>query len=190
MGIIILGMIFLAGSESYSRQLEFVNEEVELLVHDTSCTVQGSYGFRNTASSSVEQTLYYPFVLNTQLPFPDTVSVIDSRGNHPVHFTRTEQGVLFGVRIPPSSTVLYHVFYSQRTPARSMCYPLRTTSQWGRPLKRALYRVCLPLKYVLTSSTMVFPQMTEGNGDQLFERCEENFMPEIDFAIQWKRRMP
>ncbi|GEM_PF-3112590 len=188
--IIIVGITVLVNHKSYSRQLEFVSEEVELIVGDSTCTVKGSYWFRNTGSFSVDQTLFYPFAVNELLPFPDTIVVVENRSGRLVNFIRGEQGVLFGVTVPAFCTALYQVSYTQRTPALSMRYILRTTSQWGKPLERALYRVCLPRQYVLTSSTIIFQTFFEEQETQVFEQCEENFLPAVDFAIQWKRRMP
>jgi len=188
--IIILGMTVLVNHKSYSRQLGFVSEEVELIVGDSTCTVKGSYWFRNLGSSSIEQTLFYPFAVNELLPFPDAIVVVENRSGRPMNFIRGEQGVLFRVTVPAFCTALYQVSYTQRTPALSMRYILRTTSQWGRALERALYRIRLPRQYVLTSSTIVFQTIFEEQETQVFEQCEENFLPAVDFVIQWKGRMP
>lgn len=190
MRIFILGILSLISFESYSRQLEFLSEEIELKVADTLCTVNGTYWFRNASSSPIEQTLFYPIVINERLPFPDTILVVDRRSNRPVNFARSEQGIFFSVTIPASFTALYNVSYTQRTPARSMYYILCTTSHWGKSLERALYRVYLPLECILTFSSIIFPQMFKENNQQVFERCEENFMPSTDFAIQWESIKP
>lgn len=176
--------------ETFSRQIEFVSEEIELVPTDSTCTVNGSYWFRNAGPNFIENTLLYPFVINEQLPYPDTMVVTDVSSGRQVHFTKGKSGIYFGVTIHAFETVLYRVSYAQKTHARSMEYLLLTTAQWGKPLEQALYRVRIPQKYILTSSTILFPHMYEQNGEQVYEACEENFMPSTNFAIQWEGRLP
>jgi hypothetical protein len=171
-------------------QIEFVNEEIELIPSDSACTVNGLYSFRNAGPDSSYNTLFYPFVVNEQLPYPDTINVIDVQSNQHKIFSRSKSGIYISVSIPAFDIALYRISYTQRTADHSMKYILLTTAQWRKPLEQAIYRVRIPKKYKLTSSTLMLPYSYEQNGEYIFEACEENYMPSTDFIIKWKRRVP
>jgi hypothetical protein len=187
---IILLMSMLSFQEAFGRQIEFVSEEIELLVGDSTCTVIGSYWFRDVDSVTVKNVLFYPFVVNKQLPYPDTIVVTDMSSDRQVHWTRGKSGIFFGISIHAFETALYRVSYTQKTYARSMEYLLLTTAKWKKPLEQALYRVRIPDKYVLMSSTIIFPQTYKKDTERVFETCEEHFMPSKDFIIQWEGKLP
>jgi hypothetical protein len=140
--------------------------------------------------NSINNVLFYPFTVNEQLPYPDTIIVTDFRTDQQVKFTRSANGIYFEIAVNTFEISLYRVSYTQRTYAFSMQYLLRTTAQWKKPFEQAVYRVRIPSKYMLTSSTIMFPQMREQNNEQVFETCEERFMPSTDFIIQWERKLP
>jgi hypothetical protein len=167
-----------------------VSEEIELIVKDSNCTVRGRYWFRNDDLKSANIVLFYPFVINEQLPYPDTIFVANVGSDQQVKFTRSKNGVFFDVTVQAFSTALYCVSYTQRTSTCSMQYLLQTTAQWGKPLEQALYRVRIPEKYILMSSTIRFPTMYEQKYEKVYESCKEDFMPSTDFMIQWKRGLP
>jgi hypothetical protein len=184
-----LALGVLSFQEAFSQQIEFVGEEIELMVADSSCTVNGLYWFRNSKPVTTNVVLFYPFVVNEKLPYPDTINIVEVGSDRQVKFTRSKNGIYFGVNVLPSNTTLYRVTYTQRTYTLSMQYILQTTAQWGKPLEQAVYRVRIPDTYVLTSSTMIFQQIYKQDGEQVYEDCEEHFMPSTDFIIQWERRL-
>ena len=187
-GVLALGVLHV--QRTYGRQVEFASEEIELTVADSSCSVQGWYWFKNKSPNGAEIVLFYPFVINERLPYPDTVAVAEGGTNRAVGFSKTKDGVAFRIGVRAFATALYRVVYVQRTPENSMEYLLRTTAQWKKPLEYGLYRVRVPEKFVLTRSTMVFSQIVRQNGEWIYEACEEHFMPSEDFIIQWQRREP
>jgi hypothetical protein len=188
--LFVILMSVIVFQETFGMQIEFVSEEIELTPCDSTCTVNGLYWFKNVSLNSVKNSLFYPFVVTEQLPYPDTIAVVDVQSGRQVAFTRSKNGIYFGVTIPSFSTVLYRISYTQKTTACSMHYILRTAARWGKPLEQVIYRVRIPQKYVLTCSTIEFLHMYERNNEQVYETCEENFMPSTDFIIQWERRIP
>lgn len=187
---VVLALSVFIFQEMFSQQIEFASEEIELTVADSTCTIHGFYWFRNKNPKPAEVVLFYPFVINEKLPYPDTVNVVEGGTGHPVAFTKGESGVYFRISVCASGTVLYRVSYTQKTATQSMEYLLRTTAQWERPLEQALYRVRVPERYLLTSSTILFAQMYKRDSEWIYESCKEQFMPSTDFIIRWQRREP
>jgi hypothetical protein len=180
----------LLGQEAVGRQVEFASEEIELRVADSSCAVQGWYWFKNKSPRGTEIVLFYPFVVNERLAYPDTVAVAEGGSNRPIRFSPTKDGVYFSITVRAFATALYKVLYVQRTTTQSMEYLLRTTAKWKKPLEYGLYRVRVPEKYVLTGSTLLFSHMYKQNGEWIYEACKEEFMPSEDFIVRWQRRKP
>lgn len=187
---VVLALGALIFQETFGRQIEFVSEEIELTVADSTCTVQGLYWFRNKNLNSAKMVLFYPFVVNDRLPYPDTVNVVEGGSGHPVAFTKSNNGIYFSITVCTSQTALYRVLYVQKTATQSMEYLLRTTAQWRKPLEYALYRVRVPEKCLLISSTILFTQIYKQDSEWIYEACEEQFMPSTDFIIRWQRREP
>jgi hypothetical protein len=185
---IVLASNVLYIQNAFGRQIEFASEEIELTVADSSCAVRGWYWFKNKSPRAAEIVLFYPFVVNERLPYPETIDVTEGGSNRRVRFTKTKDGIYFSISVRAFATALYKVFYLQRTLKQSMEYLLRTTAEWKKPLEYGLYRVRVPEQYVLTSSTMLFSQKYKQNGEWIYEACEEQFMPSKDFIIQWQRR--
>lgn len=187
-GVLALGVLHI--QRTYGRQVEFASEEIELTVVDSSCAVQGWYWFKNRSPRVAELVLFYPFVINERLPYPDTVNVSEGGSDRLVGFSKTKDGVYFSITVRAFATALYKVLYVQRTATQSMEYLLSTTAEWKKPLEHGLYRVRVPEQYVLTGSTMLFSQIYKQRGEWVYEACEEQFMPSKDFIIQWQRREP
>jgi hypothetical protein len=183
-------MLLFTFQELFAQQIEFVSEEIELLVGDSTCTVNGLYWFKNKTGQAANVVLFYPFVVSKQLPYPDSILVADVGSEQQVKFTKKKDGIYFHVMVQAFNTALYHVSYIQRTFACVMHYLLRTTARWKKPLEQAVYRVRIPRHSVLTSSTIRFPQKYLKNDLQVFETCEEHFMPSTDFIIRWERGFP
>jgi hypothetical protein len=173
-----------------SRQINFINEDIELKVGENSCTVTALYWFANQTPDPFQTTLFYPFVVDERLPYPDTISVVDVGKNLQTKFTKSKTGIFFTIGLSSFGTTLYRVIYRQRTFDRSMSYLLLTTSKWGKQLERGRYRVRIPDENVLTYSTLHFYQMVEQNAERIYETCNEYFMPSTDFIIKWERIRP
>lgn len=180
-------LIFISTNLS-SQNLQFFRERIELDVEDTTCTVNGYYYFKNESGKAVKLTLYYPFIINDSLPYPDSISVSNYFNQQTIGFQKTKDAIRFPVSIPAKSIMAYKVTYRQQTPARKMEYILTTTKFWGKPFQVAEYLVILPDSLGLTFSSLRYFKKSFVNGQTHHYIRLENYLPGKNFIIKWERK--
>jgi hypothetical protein len=171
------------------QPLNFYREEIEVQVEEHTCFVTGTYYFKNNTSESVEQSLYYPFVVNDSLPFPDKVSVRQANSDRTVSCSRADKGIYFTIQLQPRSIGVYEVSFRQKTPFGFMEYILTTTSQWHTAFERAQYRVRVPKTHRLTFLSLN-GSIKEQRGEQvIYTVRKEKYLPAQNLVIHWQRRL-
>ena len=70
--IFIFIMIF---STIEAQSISFKKEIIEVKIIKDFCTLTGDYFFENDSFNIEETQIYYPFVINNSLLFPDSISV-------------------------------------------------------------------------------------------------------------------
>lgn len=207
----IFSLVFPLFLSLHAQPLQFARERIEVEVLGEECTLTGTYYFCKTgppirqpliveepdsASSPFNITLYYPFVVTPELPFPDSIQVTDLRSGRPVQFIESDHGVYFPVSIPPRDTAIYRVRYRQKTPSAKMEYILTSTQKWNRPLQSADFIIRIPQQYQLISLSPAFDRAAPGSTGEkngpgmIYFIHRENFMPQSNLTIQWERKTP
>jgi len=169
------------------QSLQFTRERIEIKIQDNNCCVMGKYYFTNNTSRVIQHMMYYPFVVNQSLPFPDSMLVDDEGTNSIVPFRKSENGILFSIAISPMASKIYKVTYYQRTPDNFMEYILTTTRQWGQPLDIGEYIVDMPNKYKMKYLSMKIDSVKNNSGYTSYILNREHFMPEKNLTIKWER---
>ncbi len=183
-----LFIIFIFIQSGYSQLPRFLNEKIEITIGDQSCKIKGLYYFRNIKTSILKRTLYYPFVIDSCLVYPDTIKVLNHQNNENTSFVNTKSGIHFPIEIPPGKTVLYEVYYTQKILANKMEYILTTTQKWGKPLEKAEFIVNLPSKFELKFLSYEYDEKKEINNYYIYEIYKNNFMPKKNLIVEWARR--
>jgi hypothetical protein len=94
---------------------------------------------------------------------------------------------VFSVEIEAEGAAGIHVIYRQACPDRSGCYILTTTAAWERPLESADFIITLAEGLDLEwTAYEVFP-VDEEDGRRRYEFSREDFMPERDLCLRWRR---
>lgn len=207
----IFSLVFPLFLSLHAQPLQFARERIEVEVLGEACVLTGTYYFCETGPAarqplSVERpdsanfpfniTLYYPFVVTPELPFPDSIQVTDLRSGRPVQFTQSARGVYFPVSVPPQDTAIYRVRYRQKTPSAKMEYILTSTQKWNRPLQSADFIIRIPQQYQLISLSPAFDRAAPGSTGEknapgmIYFIHRENFMPQSNLTIQWERKTP
>ena len=181
----ILLFILLFFSIMPAQNLQFFRERIELNVNGATCTVNGFYYFKNESGKAVKHTLYYPFVVNDSLPYPDSISVSNYFNQKSIGFQKTKEAIRFSVSVPAKSIMAYKVTYRQQTPARKMEYILTTTKFWGKPFQIAEYLIILPDSLTLTFSSLKNLKKLVVNGKVQHYIRLENYLPGKNFIIKW-----
>jgi len=171
---------------AFAQSLQFWGEKIEITIHEEHAEVRGEYHFKNSSSHSVQRTLFYPFMIKEDLPYPDSISVMHDAES--ISFNRQNDGIGFSVTIPPESICVYEVFYSQKTPAQKMEYILTTTQRWQKPLSFAEYILKMPLNLQLKYLSLTNPEWEIKDNYKIYRIYKTNYMPTTNFMVEWARR--
>ena len=168
-----------------AQVIQFWGEKIEITIHGASAAVRGQYYFVNQSDQTVPQTLFYPFMINENLPFPDSISVQQKNQPENLPYQRQNAGVFFSIFIPARDTIVNSVYYLQKTPAKIMEYILTTTERWKEPLSFAEYTIRLPQPLTLKYLSM-YPSEKSVSGEyQIFKILKNNYLPQTNLIIKW-----
>ena len=174
------------GQFAFGQPLQFMGERIEVTIHEEHAEVRGEYHFKNNSGQPVRRTLFYPFVIHSDLPYPDSVSI--SHDEESITFSRQNAGINFSITVPPESSAVYIVYYSQKTPANKMEYILTTTQRWKQPLGFAEYIIKLPQLFLLKYLSLSPSEIAVDGNYQIFRVSKTNYMPETNLRLEWARR--
>jgi len=174
------------GSAS-AQPLDFFQEKIEVAVQGDFCLLNGIYYFKNGGSVPFEQSIYYPFIVNDSLPFPDSIAVQEMGANRSVEYASTEKGVTFVIHIPPRAVGIYQVSYRQRTRFNYMEYVLTSTADWNKALDVAEYRVRIPQGYQMTQLSLPGAKREKLSGESIYYLRKEHYMPLANLIVRWQR---
>lgn len=188
-----LSLLFIAHASCgfislYAQSPQFVDEMIEVRVYGEYCTVVGTYSFKNHGTSDASWTVFYPLLNNADLPFPDSLFVMNIETKDTVTVTAARNGISYSISVPASKTRKYKVYYRQRTPARRMEYILTSTRQWGRPLERATFSIIIPDSFLLASISIPFNDVENRWNERVYHIRKNNFLPRNNLVIRWKRK--
>ena len=172
----------------YSQSLNFQKEKIEITVCEYYCTVTGTYYFENAGLFSTKNIIYYPFIINETLPFPDSICVFDLRNNTSVEFKTTSRGILFNILVPPNSVLSCRVFYRQKTPRQKMEYILTSTKAWKNKLSSAEFEIVIPKNFLLKFLSYKEDKIKETCNNVLYYFSKNNFMPDHNLVLKWSRK--
>jgi hypothetical protein len=181
-------LTMLLSTQTPSNALAFEKEKIRIIVLGDECILRGDYHFKNNSSSPCDRTLYYPFVLRDDLPFPHMISVTDLYDGATIPFSTSEKGITFRISLPPFATKAVLVEYHQKCKSNRFDYVLTTTSHWQKPLKSAEFLVSLPSHLALDSISIPFDtlRVTSDAREYLVRRTD--FIPSEDLSITWRIR--
>lgn len=185
-GILITAFFFLSGN-FYSQSLSFIKERIEMTISDSSFTIAGKYFFLNKNNKQFTTTLFYPFVINENVGFPDSIS-IKNKNSIPISYTKSKKGIFFTIKALPKDTSEFSAFYRQRNLIKKAEYILTTTQNWNIPLQKAEYIVNLPYNLKLKSISLQPDSIKNNLSYKTYLITKENFMPLVNLVVEWGRR--
>lgn len=171
----------------YSQTPLFASEKIEIAVNDGYYEICGDYFFRNLHSTPIKKNLFYPFAIDSNLNYPDSILVINQK-NEKISFARIKNGIYFPIEIPPKKTISYGVIYTQNTTNNKAEYILTTTQKWGRALDKANFIIKIPIEFELKSLSYHFDSKEKVNDFIVYKFHKENFMPKKNLVVEWARR--
>lgn len=171
----------------FSQPIDFFQEEIDINVNDNNCAVTGKYYFKNVSSKGIKKSLYYPFFIDTNSLYPDSIVVTDFVRNKNIKFKKLEKGVSFSIYIESKSISIIEVFYKQKTLSNKMEYILTTTKFWGKPLELAKFNIKLPKKYKLEYISYKQDENLEQKEHNIYKITKKDFLPEENLIIKWNK---
>jgi len=184
-GILITALFFFSGN-IHSQSLSFIKEKIEMTIYDSSFTVYGKYYFLNKCDKEINTNFYYPFVINKNFQFPDSIA-IKNKKNVPVSYSKSEKGIFFNIKTLPEDTSEFSAFYRQKNLFNKAEYILTTTHNWNVPLQKAEYIVNLPIKLKLKSISLQPDSVKNNSPYKTYFITKENFMPVVNLIVEWGR---
>lgn len=168
-----------------AQPLRFSRENIEMNVHGDYCVLNGIYYFKNEGKTALRQILFYPFVISNDLPYPDSISVRETSTNHEVAYSRSVEGISFGISVPAQSFSVYRVTYRQRTPSGYMEYILTTTADWKKPLEIAEYQIRMPRTLALEYLSLPGVSSTKRGDESIYYVRKATYMPSANIVVRW-----
>ena len=183
----IIFILFISFTQNtFSQSIRFFREKIDITVNKQNCQLEGTYYFANNNRQSIRRLLFYPFIINKDMPFPDSISVLNSNSGEKVKFHKSSDGIRFPIKILPEDTVIYNIYYSQKIPAKKFKYILTTTKKWGKPFKVAEYSIKLLKDYKLKELSIDIPFMKIVDRYKYYYSRKEQYLPDIDLFIRWE----
>ncbi len=171
-------LVFLLTRCSSAPPVHFCREELTFTIREHAVLVQGEYFFKNLTHEAKIVQFFYPFVLDTNQHYPDTIEL-----NLP--FAETESGLTFALSIPGHTESSFRIRFSQPVSGRSYRYMTTTTRVWKRPIEKAIFRIIGP--DTLDIKTNYAGRRLIGvTGDAEYVISIDNFYPDQDIVIEWR----
>jgi hypothetical protein len=170
----------------FSHSIDFFQEEIDINVHDNNCTVTGKYYFKNVSSKGIKKSLFYPFFIDKNSLYPDSINIIELAKNENIDSKKSKKGVFFSIYIKPKSVLIIEVFYKQKTLSNKMEYILTTTEVWGKPLELTKFNIKIPKKYKLKHISYKYDEILEQKENNIYRINKKDFLPEKNLIIKWQ----
>ncbi len=169
-------------------RVTFAGEKIIMDIEDGRVTVTGHYYFRRNDPEKVSIPLIYPFPVNGNMSFPDTVEVFQGDRLSPVEYRENIQSgaIYFKVNVEMESE--FTVRYSQELHAPEAVYILETTKAWGRPLLWAEFVFSLPAHLRMTECSYTPDSSTSEDNRTVYRITRKNFMPDRNLTVRWTER--
>ena len=180
--IFIFIMIF---STIEAQSISFKKEIIEVKIIKDFCTLTGDYFFENDSFNIEETQIYYPFVINNSLLFPDSISVYNISTMQSLPFKILKDGVSFSIKVKPNSIIQLKVTYKQKILNNYFEYILTTTSAWKKSLESSTFNIILPHSYLNPVISYNIDSIAAGKEFTLYSFTKENFLPDKNLIIKW-----
>jgi hypothetical protein len=171
---------------SKAQPVRFVAESIDFSYEPGFFVVNGIYSFVTPARGQVTHGITYP------LPFGrrdlDSIWVFDISTGNPLPFKFKGRDISFSVDVNPKDTLKLNIGYRQKIFSDTLRYILTTTSRWGEPLQKAIYRFeCRSIMYSPIFNYLP-DQVVSRNDRTLYLWNKTSFMPGNDFIVILKEK--
>jgi len=165
---------------------DFFRERIDIKIDASTCQVKGTYYFKNISDSDISKMLYYPFVVNSDIHFPDSIRVSERIKSKNLTYSISKSGISFLLNIPSKSIAIIDVFFKQKTLAKKFEYILLTTQNWHNPLDYAEYYIEISNTFKMKFLSYPFKKLDSEENHSVFYLEQKIFKPQKNLIIQWE----
>ncbi|UCG90903.1 MAG: DUF4424 family protein [candidate division WOR-3 bacterium] len=159
--------------------IDFFKEDITIEIEEGRLRVTGIYFFKNLTSNRIRVNFYYPFPVDVNHHYPDTIAMSRS-------YEENSSGINFTMLFNPKDIASFHIMYEQRISKNQCTYITTTTRKWERPIKEAHFTIIIPdtlsaiISYPLSHSAKI-------NNKHHHYITIQSFFPKEDLMIEWTR---
>ncbi len=175
-------MLF-TGLLSAERPVKLYKEESDILLEQGKMTVSGCYYFENRSDFELEVSIIYPFQVNEQQAYPDTVTLLDP--DNPIAYEKEGDGIKWTQHFEPSSIETVLVNYEQVLKKREATYILKRAFLNGKVDKISLV-IQVPLAFTNVSFSVEPDSTRTDEKHQYFFLTRRYFTPKKNLTITWE----
>ena len=157
--------------------IDFFKENIVIEIKDNGATVTGQYFFKNLTDQDKRVTFYYPFPVDSNHVYPDTIML-----DFP--YTKDTAGIYFDMPMKAQSICSLEISYYQKTRLNQFTYITTTTHQWKKPIKQALFKIIAPASLQVRFNYSPYTHK-KVNDKNIFTVKKTDFFPENDLDIKW-----
>lgn len=157
--------------------IDFFKEEVTIQVMEARVRVTGVYFFENMTQIRKRVKFYYPFPVDSNHYFPDTIAI-----GCPLE--KDTAGIFFSLSIKPNSIDSFVITYEQRINKTFFRYITTTTEVWKRPIKEANFTIIAPETFAVHTN-YAFSEPINVDTYRHYMIAIKNFFPEEDLIVNW-----
>lgn len=166
-------------NKSFTQSLQFYKEDLKFEIKDNYFFVDGIYHFCNNYNKEINQTLFYPFPVDTLYGEVDSVFAADLKDSLINSIKKkSEKGAYFNIKIEAYGIAKYHIFYRQKIEKNKAEYILKTTQKWEKPFEKASYRLITPEKMKIILMSYTPDSIKTENEKKFYFWNKTNFMPD------------
>jgi len=162
--------------------VRFCREEVALDVQPGWLRVSANYHFLNPTGQPVTAMMLYPFPLDSNSAWPDSISIPGHR------FRLADSGVTFLMRLRPGAEDSFQASYRQPLRGNSCRYIVTSTKKWRRPIDLARFKVVVPRDLPDVNLNYEPDSITRTDSAVVYWFARQKFYPDKDVVVTWAAR--
>jgi hypothetical protein len=182
--------------------VHFAREEIAMDVRPGTLEVRGMYHFTCSAREPLLASMFYPFPLDSNHLYPDSIDIQVPLGTPTRLGTRSEMsdisvmsprpvqkqdsGVSFRMRFRPGVEDSFSAYYRQPIKTSSATYIVTTTRKWQRPIDVARFCVTVPASFRDVKLTFKHDSMVRSDSSVTYFFTRRRFFPDRDVTVTWR----
>lgn len=170
-------LMFLLPACSSKPPVHFFKEKLKFTIRENSVLVEGDYSFKNLTSVAKTVNFFYPFVIDTNQLYPDTIQLDIPHAN-------AGSGITFALTVKPFTENGFTIRFNQPIKNKYYKYITTTTRIWKRPIELAVFKITAPDTVDVRINYAGFNSGIR-NGIHEYEAAFDDFFPNEDLFFEW-----